>query len=259
MDPSSAVYYAVLARAAEFLGAARIRRDTPAPEAALAAVATADFDAAKQKTLEGLLSPDDDKSRAGGVDPQIADVVDAVNFHPHLFTTSSCAGRVIATESGPKTAYGDVGWLFVSHELPDPEVVSAVLVSHKPSPGSEVWLRMESPIVQICARDLDVGQHILNMARACGFKKPTLTGVRGKVIVSIVDTKRVEVPVWIGGKLVVSKEYVELVVRQCNEKLAASRRRMDGLRSAMLREAWVPTAPEMMSYPPSIVRYTLRL
>ncbi|KAK3311401.1 methyltransferase TYW3-domain-containing protein [Chaetomium strumarium] len=103
------------------------------------------FTAKKQKILSQLSVPDaqySDASPKGTVDAGIRQLIDQVNAHAGLVTTSSCAGRVSVYLEGKKTAVtvgkGDAGegleavpnrnaassaggkgggeWLFVSHE-----------------------------------------------------------------------------------------------------------------------------------------------
>lgn len=99
----------------------------------------ASFEERKRAVLESLASDARDKSRAGGVDAPIADLIHRINQHPFFFTTSSCSGRVsIFSEATPKlesvsetsddtcvgaTANGALktkkkggDWVYVSHE-----------------------------------------------------------------------------------------------------------------------------------------------
>lgn len=50
------------------------------------------FEQRRDQVLQGLESLEVDKSRAGGVDARIQGLVDCMNQHPHLYTTSSCSG-----------------------------------------------------------------------------------------------------------------------------------------------------------------------
>lgn len=50
------------------------------------------FEQRRQQVLQQLNSQELDKSRAGGVDARIRHLVDCMNQHPHLYTTSSCSG-----------------------------------------------------------------------------------------------------------------------------------------------------------------------
>lgn len=82
-----------------------------------------------------------DKSRAGGVDPHIRDLVDCINRHESFVTLSSCSGRIALfdpTSNDEKmdryrydkvtttTASGKGGsgcWLLVSHDVVDPSAL----------------------------------------------------------------------------------------------------------------------------------------
>ena len=50
------------------------------------------FEQRRSQVLQGLESQEVDKSRAGGVDARIQGLVDCMNQHPDLYTTSSCSG-----------------------------------------------------------------------------------------------------------------------------------------------------------------------
>lgn len=53
-----------------------------------------DFDASKSKILEGLRSTEVDASPKGHPDAPIFPLLDLINAHEDLVTTSSCSGRV---------------------------------------------------------------------------------------------------------------------------------------------------------------------
>ena len=50
------------------------------------------FEQRRAQVLQGLSSQERDKSVAGGVDARIQSLVDCMNQHPDLYTTSSCSG-----------------------------------------------------------------------------------------------------------------------------------------------------------------------
>ena len=80
-----------------------------------------DFDARKLRVLEALASDERDKSRAGGVDAPIADLIARINLHPFFFTTSSCSGRtsIFSENSGTSKALGVDGTIGHSMESGD--------------------------------------------------------------------------------------------------------------------------------------------
>ncbi len=102
-----------------------------------------------------LWSADADKSRAGHVDPQCVALLRVLNDKRHLYTASSCAGRIIVTlnrTDDANTSYS-VPWLFVSHDLvADSDAMLADVnrtLRDVPAAGTEVWLKLEPPIFAI--------------------------------------------------------------------------------------------------------------
>ncbi len=83
-----------------------------------------------------------DRSRAGGVDAPIRDLVATLNRHADLFTTSSCSGRVsvfgaptAATRARKKKGGA---WAFVTHGLADTGEVIAAVEQHAAAGASMV-------------------------------------------------------------------------------------------------------------------------
>lgn len=78
------------------------------------------FDSEKKRALDTLLSPIPDRSRAGQIDTAIVPLVEVINSRRDYYTTSSCAGRLIATQHVPgRPKYNQVDWLFVTHDIID--------------------------------------------------------------------------------------------------------------------------------------------
>ena len=81
-----------------------------------------------------------DKSKKGSVDKPAWPFLDAVNEHPHMYTTSSCSGRIMLgheVKGGRKNEYG---WPLVTHEQADADAFVADLARLAEAPGT-VWLR----------------------------------------------------------------------------------------------------------------------
>jgi tRNA(Phe) wybutosine-synthesizing methylase Tyw3 len=81
----------------------------------------------------------------------------------------SCAGRVIITQSGPKSGYG-IDWLYLSHSLIETteekekiwETLQTKILKEQ---DWEVWFKMEPVIVAIRAKTLDSAQKLLDYSR----------------------------------------------------------------------------------------------
>jgi len=92
---------------------------------------------------------------------------------------------------------------------------------------------MESPIIAICARDLTSAQQMLDIARANGIKKGSITGIRNKIMVLLVDSKKIETIVAKDGKILLPDEYIREMFQLANEKLIQSRERFETLRTGI--------------------------
>lgn len=144
-----------------------------------------DFGRRKAAALAALSSPAPDKSPKGGVDAPIAPLLDALNSHPDLFTTSSCSGRVSVLAQPPrhegqgegapkpkKKAQGG-GWVYVSHDPADPDAVVEQLFGGSGSGGSadELVFRFEPMIVAVECRDAAAAAALVAAAIGAGFRE----------------------------------------------------------------------------------------
>ncbi|XP_062189340.1 tRNA wybutosine-synthesizing protein 2/3/4 isoform X2 [Phragmites australis] len=201
-----------------------------------------DFARRKATALAALSSPAPDKSPKGGVDAPIAPLLDALNSHPDLFTTSSCSGRVSVLAQpqegqGPKPkkkARGG-GWVYVSHDPADPDAVVELLFGGSGSEGAgdELVFRFEPMIVAVECRDAASAAALVAAAVSAGFRESGITGLQKRAMVAIRCSIRMEVPLGQTGELVVSPEYVRYLVRIANGKMEANKKRMDGFRDLL--------------------------
>lgn len=202
-----------------------------------------EFVAERARVLEQLREERDDRSRAGGVDAAIASFVQTVNAKRHLYTTSSCAGRLIVTLNEEAPAGYGIPWLFVSHE-PVEEAGELERRVREALAGeaaervaqSSVWLKLEPPIVAVvCASEATAGR-LMNLARgAAGLKRCAVIALRGAggMVVSVSDTRRVETVLAEGAEWLCPPALLAATLRLANRKLADSRARIERLRTAL--------------------------
>lgn len=205
--------------------------------------ACAAFVASKQRSLSALASGHD-RSRAGGVDAAAVSVVKGVNGKAHLFTTSSCAGRLIVTAhaASPDTPY-DVPWLFVSHDplphaAPLEHQLREALRDNPPPADTQLWLKLEPPMYAVCAASHAAANALLLLARQhAGLKRCSVVSLGMQEtepdVLVLTDTHRLEAPIWCGGQWIVDRAYLDILVDMANKKLAVARERFDRLIAAL--------------------------
>ncbi|RLM85219.1 tRNA wybutosine-synthesizing protein 2/3/4 isoform X2 [Panicum miliaceum] len=199
-----------------------------------------DFARRKAAALAALSSPAPDKSPKGGVDAPIAPLLEVLNSHPDLFTTSSCSGRVSVLAqpqegqgqgaAKPKKKARGGGWVYVSHDPADPDAVVEQLFGRSGSgaAGDELVFRFEPMIVAVECSDAAAAAALVAAAISAGFRESGITSLQKRAMVAIRCSIRMEVPLGQSGELVVSPEYVRYLVRIANSKMEANKKRMDG-------------------------------
>ncbi|BDA41177.1 probable tRNA wybutosine-synthesizing protein 5 at C-terminar half [Coccomyxa sp. Obi] len=172
-----------------------------------------------------------DKSRAGGVDAPIADLVATLNSWPRIFTTSSCSGRVsvFAEPTAATRAAGHKGgeWVFVTHGLADADALLAAVQS-RCSNGAPLVFRFEPFILAAEAQSAADAQCLIRCARDAGYRESGVTGDESsRVIAGIRCSIRLEVPVTDGQRLLVSHDYLRHLVKLANQKMEANWERIE--------------------------------
>ncbi len=165
-----------------------------------------------------------DKSRAKKIDPQIKYLVDAINAHKDYFTTSSCAGRIMVYEPSEDGKKFKTKWYFVSHE---PVEFDELMAKLKKLPSNYLWFKMESPILHISCRTIELANKLLRFAINCGLKHSGIISMERKNIVSIVDSNVVSAIIAKDNRFIVSEDYIKELIKLGNEKIAISRKRFD--------------------------------
>lgn len=176
--------------------------------------------------MADLASVERDRSKKGGVDLEALPLLDAINANSNLYTTSSCAGRIVLfvePESGKKH---EGQWLYVSHSIADEKDV----IEHiKVLPNETVWFRMEGAILHVCARDLDAASKFLELCREAGWKHSGITGTK-RVMIEATTSERIDVPISKDGALFIEEKFLGFLVREANTKLSKTREKLNRLR-----------------------------
>ncbi len=159
-----------------------------------------------------------DKSKKGEIDEQILDLVKTINHHPDFYTTSSCSGRIMLIK--PSKIKHKAEWLFTSHNTIKLEDLTNALNKVQ----GIAWLRLEPPILHLCARNLDCAYELLKKANESGFRRSALLSFKKRIIIEILFLEKIDLPVEANIKL--PKEYLELLIKELNKKLLISRKKI---------------------------------
>lgn len=185
------------------------------------------FERQKERTLTRM-----DRSKKGSLDLEIRSVVILINKHPHFYTTSSCAGRIVLLRESKTGRKDGTSWLFVTHSEASFSLVKKTLAQ----PLEElVWLRMEAFIIHVCCRNLTAANALMNLLRSVGLKHSGILTTTRRIMIEVTGNEFLVLPVSYKNKMLVTPQYLAFVIREANRKLAHSRavmqRFMDALSS----------------------------
>lgn len=172
-----------------------------------------------------------DKSGIGGIDEDIRKLVDIINESPLFYTTSSCAGRIVLMlETGEKQ---ENAFVFVTHKKTDPKkIVSAIKMDPRVKKNL-IYLKEEPCILHVACNDPLSAQALVSLARNCGWKKSGIISIkRDKIMIECISTEILAAPISNNGKMLISEDYLDLLVKECNTKLLRTREKIKKLEKA---------------------------
>ncbi|XP_059945954.1 tRNA wybutosine-synthesizing protein 3 homolog isoform X2 [Mesoplodon densirostris] len=165
-----------------------------------------------------------DLSRKGSVDEDVVELVQLLNGREQFFTTSSCAGRIILLDrdiNGSEVQKQNYCWLLVTHK---PCVKDDVIVALKKANGDAI-LKFEPLVLHVQCRQLQDAQ-----------------------ILAVRSTHGLEVPLTHKGKLMVTEEYINFLIKIANQKMEENKKRIERFYNC-LQHALEKETISMTSYP----------
>ncbi|SMN20371.1 similar to Saccharomyces cerevisiae YGL050W TYW3 tRNA methyltransferase required for synthesis of wybutosine [Maudiozyma saulgeensis] len=199
------------------------------------------FDQKKASILDEINSPQPDLSPKGSIDELCIPIMELINSHKDMVTTSSCSGRVSVFVEGTKhyneeIKVGGKGqggrWLFVSHDetnvvgwldrLEQDSMAENIIVNIgnvedvSKFDGSHRYIlyKYEPFILHVKCRDFDVASKLYNTAMDCGFRE---SGIGSNNLVAIRINIKLDVPIGYLDEtsnqliLFVTEQYIKLL------------------------------------------------
>lgn len=157
-----------------------------------------------------------DKSSIGSWDKPILDLCNRINKIENLYTLSSCSGRIVLIKNFEKKQPGM--FVFRSHE----KIESEKLINElsKASKAKETLIfKQEPPILHVCCASLEDAEKLLEYARIAGWKNSGIMSARGRIVLELRSTEYLALPIMEKGKLLVSDEFLNILVRESNKRI----------------------------------------
>ena len=157
-----------------------------------------------------------DKSNKGGIDEQIALLCEAINARDDCFSTSSCSGRMVLVRDALKKGKGL--FLFRTHDILEFDSFKKILQEVAGQEQETVMFKQEPCLLVVSCKDAQTQEWLFNQARNNGWKKSGMLSLNKKFLVELMSTGGMEFPIINKGKVLVSDEFLEVVIKKSNQK-----------------------------------------
>jgi tRNA wybutosine-synthesizing protein 3 len=168
-----------------------------------------------------------DKSDKGDWDKEILSLLTKINDKAEYYTTSSCSGRIVLLK-GKEKKEEDL-FLFRSHDAVSLEELKKALEDSVKKYKGLIHFKQECSILHVACESFRKAQDIVDKAKFCGWKKSGIIASNKRVIAELLSTEKIEMPIANNGRILVSEEYLSLLVKEANNKLERTREKIKKL------------------------------
>lgn len=169
-----------------------------------------------QQTKKNALSKAD-KSSKHSMDDKISGLCAKINSKGDYYTTSSCAGRILLIQREKRKMPSL--FLFVTHNKTGFNELKKELARLGKKSRKLVYFKQEPCILHAACQSLGAAQKFLEWAKLAGWKKLGIIAIHRRIVVEISSTEKIEMPILNKGKILVSDEFLRLLVKEANSHL----------------------------------------
>ena len=164
---------------------------------------------------------------AGAVDPPIVPLLEIINENPDYVTTSSCSGRIVLLATGKSEKKGES---FFYRKWHRPVIADEVWTAIMNFSGKmRLWFKVDPFILHVSARNVAAAELLVRTARIAGVKIAGIISVdKHRAVVELRGIDTMALPVW-DGRILISREYGEYIVREANRKITRNIGRLERL------------------------------
>lgn len=159
-----------------------------------------------------------DKSFIGKIDEKILPLCNIINSKENLFTLSSCSGRFSINKVQNFKKIENC-WVYTTHNLVNIKDLNFLFTEK--TFEDDLELRCEAMILHICVENLNLALKILHEAKNAGCNQVGIISIKNKIVVELICSAKLITPIYI-EKLLINKEYLEILINQSNKILKKS-------------------------------------
>ncbi|HVQ01132.1 MAG TPA: hypothetical protein VMT57_06420 [Candidatus Thermoplasmatota archaeon] len=157
------------------------------------------------------------------VDEGILPVLEMLNKMEGVYTTSSCAGRIVLLQIPRLGDKREALFLGIWHRLITPAELSSAA---KKATEGMLWLLAQAPILHIGAENPEIANSLVKLAVSSGFKNSAIKTIGKKTMIELSSTERLDAPIGRNGCLFCEGDYLHLLTEIANEVIERSQQKL---------------------------------
>ncbi|MFA6974206.1 MAG: hypothetical protein WC238_05755 [Parcubacteria group bacterium] len=118
-------------------------------------------------------------------------------------------------------------FIWVTHDLINLKELKEILC--KLNVKNLVKFKQEPCILHIACKTLRDAQELINKSKLAGFKIAGIIATGRRFVVELMNTEKLEFPVMDNGKILVSDDFLKVIVKKSNENLKKSWEKIERL------------------------------
>jgi len=152
------------------------------------------------------------------VDEMLVPFLQRFNKKENIFTSSSCAGRIILLASDKEEH--KLPKLFMGKWHRTVKLKEILDVLKKESKFPEIWLKQEPFIFHFVCKDLDNAKRVLKLKTKLGIKRGGIFTIKdGRYIIELLGTNNMSLPVKFENDIFLTNNQLENIIKKANQKL----------------------------------------
>lgn len=173
-----------------------------------------------------------DKSYIGKWDKDIKKLCNKINKNKNYYTTSSCSGRITLIKSIDKKARNI--FLFSTHNKINFKQLKTSINQAIEKYKRKIYFKMDACALHVVCKNLESALSLLRKARKCGWKNSGIISKSNnknnlRFTCQLVSTESLELPIADKAKLLISDDFLKLLVKEANLKLKRTREKIQRL------------------------------
>jgi tRNA wybutosine-synthesizing protein 3 len=153
---------------------------------------------------------------------------------PDVFTSSSCAGRVMLLSTDENESKKISSFHKKYHRKVSFEEIKKDLSENT---VHDIWLKTEPFIFHFGCKDYKKAKELLSFSQEFGLKKAgIITAKDGKYILEVTSTQFMALPLKSGNDLLITDDYLKFIIERANKKIEINFERLEKFSKQFLKK-----------------------